>query len=100
MKRRDRTARFILEMVQRCAGDLVAVQEPHCCCLDLCQIWLRLAMETKKPSDLCGLARMMEGLKGGGRMTERKTEREEEEEGVVLVGRGVKGGWRWVTSER
>lgn len=92
MKRREsRTARFVLEMVQRCAGDLVAVQEPHCCCLDLCQIWLRLAMETEKPSDLHQPTRMMEGLKGGG----RRTEREEEEEGVVCVfGGGLKGGRR------
>lgn len=74
MERRDSgTARFILEMVQRCVGDLVALQEPHCCCLDLCQIWLRLAMETEKPSDLRRQpARMMEGWKGGERERERE----------------------------
>lgn len=68
------TARFILEMLQRCVGDLVAMQEPpHCCCLDLCQIWLRLAAETKKPCDLRGPPGVMEGLRGrGGRKAERE----------------------------
>lgn len=66
------TARFIWEMLQRCVGDLVAVQEPpHCCCLDLCQIWLRLAVEMEKPCDLRGPPGVMEGLRGGGREAEK-----------------------------
>lgn len=86
MKRVDGgTARFILEMLQRWFGDLVAMQElPHCCCLDLCQIWLRLAVETEKPCDLRGPSGVMEGLRGKG----RKAEGERAEEEGVVVRRG------------
>lgn len=69
-----RTVWLILWMEQRCVGDLVAMQEPHCCCLDLCQIWVRLAVETESPSDLRGPAGVMEGLNGGGREVEREKE--------------------------
>lgn len=69
-----RTVWLILWMEQRCVGDLVAMQEPHCCCLDLCQIWVRLAVETESPSDLRGPAVVMEGSNGGegGKGRERR----------------------------
>lgn len=66
IKKDRRSIWLILQTEQRRAGDLVAMQQPHCCCLDLCQIWVRLAMETECPSDLCRPRRMMEGVKGGG----------------------------------
>lgn len=64
-----RSVWLILQNEQRCVGDLVAMEQPHCCCccLDLCQIWVRLAMETECLSDLRRPGRMMEGVKGGGR---------------------------------
>lgn len=66
-KRQEGCIRLILQSEQSRVADLVAVQRPHYCCLDLCQIWLRTAMETEWPSDLCGPGRMMEDVKGGGR---------------------------------
>lgn len=56
-----------MQSEQRHISDLVAMQQPHCCCLDLRQVWVRLTKETECPYNLCRPGRMMEGVEGRGR---------------------------------
>ncbi len=48
MRKKDRWSPWlVLQNEQRPVGDLVAVQQLHCCCLNWGQVWVWLARETE-----------------------------------------------------